>query len=75
METYNMSGWVDLPDEVDAVEAQVGVFGSAASFLTNTGKDKIVCLHDNYVKVGSSFYYVNQGNITLSDSGPASSPY
>ncbi len=72
MYTYNMAGWVDLPDAVDAVESQVGVFGSAASFLTDTGKGKIVCLHDNYKKAGSSFYYVDQGNIGSCVSAAAS---
>jgi hypothetical protein len=63
METYNMAGWIDLPDEVDAVESQVGVFGSVAPMLAGTGKGKIVCLHNNYKKAGSGFYYVNQGNL------------
>lgn len=72
MYTYNMAVWVDLPDAVDAVESQVGVFGSAASFLTNTGKGKIVCLHNNYEKAGSSFYYVDQGNIGSCVSAAAS---
>ena len=72
METYNISGWVDLPEEVDAIESEFGVFGSVASFLTGTGKGKIACLHDNYTKAGSSFYYVNQGNIGSCVSAAAS---
>lgn len=60
---YNIDGWVDLPEDVDAVESEVGVFGSAASFLSGTGKGKIVCLHDNYTNIGIGFQYVNQGNI------------
>jgi hypothetical protein len=60
---YNIDGWVDIPDEVDAVESEVGVFGSAASFLTGTGKGKIVLLYGSYDKIGLEFPYVDQGNI------------
>ena len=63
METYNIDGWIDLPDEVDAVESEVGVFGSAASFLTGTGKGKIYCFHDSYLKIGMEFPVLNQGSI------------
>lgn len=60
---YNIDGWVDDPDGVAAVESEVGVFGSAASFLTGTGKDKIVCLYDDWTKLQMQYLYLNQGKI------------
>jgi hypothetical protein len=63
METYNISGWVDLPDEVNAMEERFGVFSSVAPLLVGIGKGKIVCLHNSYTKIGISFLLRNQGNI------------
>lgn len=53
--SYNTDGWVDNPDAVEEVTSEVGVFSSTADFLSNTGKGKIVCLHDNYTKLGMTF--------------------
>jgi hypothetical protein len=59
----NKFGWIDDPDAVDAVESEVGVFGSAADFLTGSGKGKIACLHESFTKIGKEFCYTNQGNV------------
>lgn len=56
-------GWVENPEASDAVEAMMGVFGSAADFLTDSGKGKIVCLHENFTKIGHEFCYTNQGKV------------
>lgn len=58
--SYNINGWVYDPDAVDMVTSEVGVFSSAADFLLNSGKGKIVCLYDNYTKIGMEFPYKDQ---------------
>lgn len=57
---YNINGWVNNPDAVERVTSEVGVFSACADFLTNTGAGKIVCLHDNFAKIGIEFPYKDQ---------------
>jgi hypothetical protein len=57
---YNINGWVNNPDAVEQVTSEVGVFSACADFLTNTGAGKIVCLHDNFAKIGIEFPYKDQ---------------
>lgn len=56
-------GWIENPEASDAVEAMMGVFGSAADFLTGSGKGKIVCLHESFPKIGEEFCYTDQGPV------------
>lgn len=63
MPTNNTSGWINSPDDVMAVESEVGIFGSTADFLTGTGAGQIRCLHDNYEKIGIDFPHRNQGPV------------
>jgi len=60
---HNTNGWVMDLEAVDYVESEVGVFGSAVSFLSGSGRDKIVVLSDNYKKAGMSVPNVSQGSI------------
>jgi hypothetical protein len=57
---YNINGWVNNPDAVEQVTSEVGVFSACADFLTNTGAGKIICLHDNFAKLGLEFPYKDQ---------------
>ena len=59
----NNFGWINNPEAVDEIESEVGVFGSAASSLKDSGKGKIVCLHENFTKIGEPFAYLNQGRV------------
>lgn len=61
--SFNINGWVEDKDAIDSVESEVGIFGSVASFLNESGKDKIVCLHDACSKTGIEFPFTNQGNV------------
>lgn len=61
--SYNTNGWVEDQDAIGAVESEVGVFGSAAPFLVGTGKDKIVCLHDNCTKTNIPFPFTDQESV------------
>lgn len=63
MMEYNTEGWVYNPEAIESTESVVGVFGAAAPFLTGSGKGKIVCLHDNYKKIGLDFPVRSQGNL------------
>lgn len=47
----NNFGYIQNPEASDALEEQMGVFGSRAIFLTDSGADKIVCLHESFTKI------------------------
>ncbi len=60
MPDYNTNGWVYNPEAVEQVASEVGLFSATADFLANTGKNQIVCLHENYTKLGMEFPYKDQ---------------
>jgi hypothetical protein len=59
----NNFGYIPNPEAADALEEQMGVFGSKAIFLTDSGEGKIVCLHESFTKIGEEFCYTDQGNV------------